>query len=776
MKTTFLSKRLSLDAIIDYMIEINYLAVVFLVPIWFAFIYPTFNLFELNKIIIFRSLVWILLGLTTVRLLFFREGTIFAKENKDLFLKSWKKYFLFPSLLIFGLALTLIFSIDYQQSFFGSYDRQQGLSSQIFYFLWALLVFVNITSHSKHVVSPAYKMIKIRRVLVVAILSATIVSIYGILQIFNIDFLNWPEPPYLTGRTISSLGQPNFLASFLLLTIPLGFYFIFLSRKFLIKFLFALAIFLQIICFFFTSSRGGLVALLLTTGVLLAYIFFVSSINQKTKIKIILVLAGLSLIGFVSLETLTPGRIKYSFDMSGGSFAARVNFFQSAADAIIQKPFFGYGLENSGEVFVKYYERDWGIYGDVGSNTDRAHNLFLDIILNVGFFGLILFTLWYYSVFKIAFTNIRAKKDDHLSLILIFGIIAYLLSLLFSFAVVITEIYFWLFFALLAIVNFNQTAIMIPSEYQLKADNKKLKSALAVAVFLVITWQLSLNLKSLMADSYLNDIYLALGDGKQLEATVFHDYIKALKVNPVQMEFYNHFTGDNLSNQYSYAADLSTKEIIKNKLEEILHDLPDAGYKNVLLKGTINSTLGNYSEADKYFDRMVILAPHWPVGYLERAQDFLRRGDIKNAEIASQSVEVNLPDLNDSRLNEQHRKSVASYKYLIYVSLGDIYFSRGGYQEAEKFFQAAYRSKPEDYSLMKKIADTYYLRGDLTTALKYVLRGAAFNPSDYNWQVALASLYFEAGDKTEALKYIDEAIKLAPDKQNLQELRLKYKN
>ena len=786
----FLPVKTSAIVILDQLIELNYLLAVFLVPLWFAYFFPSFNIFELNKIIIFRFLVWSLFLLTSFRIIFFPINTIFSRSaGKDRWL-IFKRYFSIPVLLVIGSFAALFFSLDYQQSFFGSYERQQGVASYFFYFLWSLLIFINLSIKSN--LSPDLIIFKskIKKLLVAAVASAAIVSIYGILQILNLDFISWPEQPYLTGRAFSSFGQPNFLASFLLLTIPLSIYLFYVSRHFFSQTVYLIITGLQLICLFLTASRGGLLAFAVVVMVFIVYLFFISGLKYKIKwlaIGIAILIVGL---GFFIIEMITPGRWQGSLNFRAGSLVARVNSFQAAAGAIIDKPFFGYGPENSSEVFIQYYERDWAEYSDVGTNTDRAHNIVLDILLNLGFFGLLLFGIWYYSFFKLAFREFKKKINWPLALTLTLGASGYLISLLFSFSIVVTEIYFWLFFAILAALNFQSekslNAPLIEEQKigaTLNGSNKKvwLKLLLVLLIFSIFIFQILKNIEALLADAYLNDVYVtlnyvALNKDNLALVLLRYDQINRLNINQVQKEFSVSFIGDNLSSQYDKIKDPVLKNEIRVRLENIFQTLPEQGYYNIFLKAKISSQLEDYSVADKYFSLIHNLAPNWPLAYLEEARSFVQRGNFEKAEEAYRLVDFNLPDLNNKNINDEHRASINSYKYIIYNSLGDIYFTKQDYYQAEKFFQAAYKSSPVDYSILKKIADTYYLQGDLVSAIKYVAHGAQLSPTDYNWPLALSILYFEQGDRDKALMFITAAIALAPEREDLKKIQEKYKD
>lgn len=768
--------------ILDLLIEFVYLATIFIIPLYFSYFFTAYNIFELSKLSVFRILVWLLLFLTVCKIFLYSSTSIINYLRSREFLSYFKKYFLLPLIFIAGLGLTLFFSLNLPLSFYGSYDRQAGYSSFLFYFLWFILLVYNIKTINNRTSAKSPQDTvgnKIDRLLVVVVISSFLVSLYGILQILGIDFLTWPEDPLFTKRTLSTFGQPNFLASWLLLVIPVSVYFIYKRKKLISKFLFFLVLLAEISCLFFTTSRGGIVALAVAIIAYCIYLFFFLNFSKLKKIIIVSSLFLFLLAGIFGVNLLLPGRFNSLFDLRTGSMAARVNFYTASVDAIKFRPVFGYGIENSGEVFIKYYQPDWGIYGDVAATTDKAHNLILDIILATGFFGLIIFLVLYYHFFRLAFTNLRKKKNRNLSLALALGVLAYLSSLLFSFTIVGAEVYFWLYLALIILLNSDLENKGEGDVNFLMDGNKNIfLTIIKGLVFLIFSFSvakgINFEFRTITADHYFNDLYYALAQEQYFTAFTLEDYINAERPNPIMQTYYDRFLGDKLSDFYPSIITVSEKRTTHDKLVELDNKLAAKGYENLFVKAKINSALGNYSKAEEYFYQVAAETPHWPKTYIELGKAFARENNVKEAIINYQLALDNLPDINDPRLEGSHKKVVQTYLRVIYTEIGNLYFSSENYLEAENYYQKAYASEISDSTLLKKIADTYYKRHDFTKALEYNERGASRNPDDYNWYLAIATIYKESANKKLASEYLERAIKLAPDQDWLLKLRSEY--
>ncbi len=67
--------------ICDYLIEAGILAIVFLVPVYFAFIYRDYSVFSLDKTVLFRILVEVLLLLNLIKLAINKAILIYIRKK-----------------------------------------------------------------------------------------------------------------------------------------------------------------------------------------------------------------------------------------------------------------------------------------------------------------------------------------------------------------------------------------------------------------------------------------------------------------------------------------------------------------------------------------------------------------------------------------------------------------------------------------------------------------------------------------------------------------------
>jgi len=168
-------KRIKDIKITDFFIEFFYLAIIFLIPIYFGLFFITDNPFELQKMVLFRALFLVMVFLSVIKF-------IHTPDFKEVFIKLFKKYLYIPLIILIFSLISLLWSIDAQSAFWGTADRQFGWVSNFYFILFFIFLSLNLVL-SKN------KKNKIDRLISVVGLSSFLVAIYAVAQYFGYDFL-----------------------------------------------------------------------------------------------------------------------------------------------------------------------------------------------------------------------------------------------------------------------------------------------------------------------------------------------------------------------------------------------------------------------------------------------------------------------------------------------------------------------------------------------------------------------------------------------------------
>lgn len=343
--------------------------VVPLIPAGFGFGY------ESGKVLVFLVLN-IISGFIFIHLL-----------SKKRVVIRWTALEIFGLLFLFILAITTIIGIDVVGSLMGRFPYYQGLILYGFLFLYFLMV-----------AEIRLNMSVLSRAITV---SALIVALVAIGQYLASNVLGLPVPNY-AGRVISTFGQPNFYSGFLLLVLPFIYYLISKSGKasgwYLVVFLICnLAIMLSF-------SRIAIFLNVVFIG------FLVLKFLPKISRVLFLMLIGLLIVlgtrmffgeisGLVYREVIEP---RSSLWLLNNSPEKRVLIWPVIFEVVLQRSYFGYGLDNLGLAFSGFLSRfdptgtvlKPEIFTLKSLVLDRAHNYFLDLMVFSGVFGLVFYLVF----------------------------------------------------------------------------------------------------------------------------------------------------------------------------------------------------------------------------------------------------------------------------------------------------------------------------------------------------------------------------------------------
>jgi len=541
--------------ICNLIIESSFYLLFFLIPLvmtpW------SYELFEFNKILTVYFLTIIIVTTWISRMIL---------EKKLLFPKT---FWNIPLLIFLGTQfLSFIFSIDRHVSFWGYYSRfNGGLLSTITYSLlyWAFIANMN------------------RKKTLFSLLSlgttAIIVSTYGIAEHFGIDARYWVQD--VQSRVFSTLGQPNWLAAWLIALLPLTWALIisqwplkksgFLNWRFWASFLLSLIL---LLCFLYTKSRSGFLGL--TTAFILFWAI-VAWLAKKEIKKLFQPFLAITILMIVfNLLISSPWQPRFFQKNSqnktttqeqipamegGGTESGEIRkiVWKGAIDVWLHSPFLGTGPETFAFSYYWYRPVEHNAVSEWDFLYNKAHNEYLNYLATtgtIGFLGyswlIVIYFFWSLkNLKKISwFKNFETKKKTdkkeaaNLQIILssslqtglLAGFVSILVTNFFGFAVVPVSILFFLFPALALSLNKNEDENSDKNQLKNKTVGKLqlffLALSLIIALFLLwgtLRW-------------WRADKVFALGEKLNKSGQIsdaFNDLQKAIKIRPYEPIYYD---------------------------------------------------------------------------------------------------------------------------------------------------------------------------------------------------------------------------------------------
>jgi len=435
-----------IDDLIEWLIYIS----VFLVPI--VFVPQLASVFTTPKLYVFRAVTLVILVLFALKLLL----------NKKVKIK-WSFALWFFVLYGFVSILNTVFSINVWDSIFGIYGRFVGIVTVLNLLLWSYIVFLKINTRKK-----------ILNVLNISIVTAVLVSVYGILQYSDlfVNIFYWTQDPLK--RAFATIGHSNHTAAYLGINFVILIGLIRISSFGWRKVLYWMALILLAIALVLTGSRGGVFAVIVVVILWLIYGLrtrrFKKDLKQYGKfilfIITILFIAGLIFRTQIRSLPIISRSISTVNYIEEGNIPDRISWWFSSFEMIKDKPIFGYGLSTYRDVYNKYRRTDFVTPDDRQDviTPQSAHNEYLTIASTQGFVGLFAYLLMIIMTFVYTKKSMNNTKDQVLAYSIAMGITVYLVQVFVSFGVVsILFVFYTLLGLLLSVSHINKT----PKEYKI---------------------------------------------------------------------------------------------------------------------------------------------------------------------------------------------------------------------------------------------------------------------------------------------------------------------
>lgn len=236
----------------------------------------------------------------------------------------------------------------------------------------------------------------IHRCLWAILSSSVLVSLYGIYQnFFSVADTTWQDTEMfsdISGRVVSTLENPNVLAEYLIMILPLAIAGFLISKTAVQKLCYLFCAGILGACLIFTWSRGAWL------GLLLAMMLFFLMYSKK-----VLVLGIFGILAIPFLPFVLPASIMNRFlsigNLGDTSTSYRVHIWEGVT-AMLKDHFIG-GIGVGADAFGEVYPR----YALSGIETaPHSHNLYLQILVETGIFGFILFLVLLLIFVKRSFT------------------------------------------------------------------------------------------------------------------------------------------------------------------------------------------------------------------------------------------------------------------------------------------------------------------------------------------------------------------------------------
>ncbi len=233
---------------------------------------------------------------------------------------------------------------------------------------------------------------------VACVCSATLISLYGIALYFlgaGYSSSAWVDSEMFTGiqaRAVATLENPNMLGEYLILILPIAVGMFIGRGEGLRRFQAFVCIGIMGVCLILTWSRGAWL------GLIFAALLFLFMWHRRS---VWLILAGIASIPI--LPAILPASIVSRFtsigNMTDSSTSYRVYIWRATVNMIEDNFLSGIGIGEGA------WDRLYPLYAYLGVEAaPHSHNLYLQIWLELGIIGLLVFIVFLFLLYQAAFT------------------------------------------------------------------------------------------------------------------------------------------------------------------------------------------------------------------------------------------------------------------------------------------------------------------------------------------------------------------------------------
>lgn len=265
---------------------------------------------------------------------------------------------------------------------------------------------------------------------------------------------------------MGTVGNRAFLAGYLMLAIVMK---AILATRSKLWFVYIAAIIFDLYIIWGTGIRGCILGLMAGA---VAYHFMITKDKRKhLGLLIVSVLLLFSVLYFANGVLRNVDLVKNNHTLSkivnvrdSATVRFRILLWDMMWKGFKDRPWLGWGQEGQKAVYYRYINQEIAL---LEKPADRAHNIFLDILITSGLFGLMSYlSIWVFTMLKLFKHNIWSY--DRISIMLISGLTAYFVQNMFVFDTIVTSIGFY---SLLAYIDGREKEE--PTKYQRRKGRRK---------------------------------------------------------------------------------------------------------------------------------------------------------------------------------------------------------------------------------------------------------------------------------------------------------------
>lgn len=738
-------------------------AVLLAVPLYFNIF--SFLAFEVDKLVLFR------IGVELLILLYGWKAII---QKKIVLSHGSIWLFIVPILLV--MCLSTAFSDLPWVSFWGTYRRQLGLFTWFHIFVFFYFLYDRLRWEP-----PADETDKINMLVLLraCLYPFFLVAIYALVQVAGFDPVSWQGfAGMVQERATSTLGQPNYLASYLLLLLPAAVFFMSEAEAFRSRIFFAVISLSGLAALISTYSRAAWIGLLGAAG------FYISLYVWRKGKRYFLILLATVLLAAYALcyynatligpsaagqELSVLGRIKSMFVFQEATVSLRALYYGASLDLIKDDPIWGKGLDAQSYSFYRYYQPVYAVYEKVNSYNDRAHNEILDILITTGFMGLLAWLLFLGFLARASWKARISDPGSTLNRFIWFGLISYLISIQFGFHTAVNLIY--CFFLL----SLSGAIVLSRQKREFTFDMKRFLS-----VYLLILLGLGavssvwfFNIRFIHADQHIRQAKVDMYRHQPFSA--LEEYDRAIALSP-RTSAYRVFLAEDMLPIFSDSG--SPAEKIHN-LEYILEVLNGSDprydeYENRLEKAVVwthlirarseKQDIGTEAEQiEQLFIALAGLAPGYARVYYEWGNLYHAINEPAKALEMYEKALTKYPNLNHPGMNKEHRELVANELVMVWQKMIELKIRAGDYIAAKKTAEQWSSLRPGDMRALDVLNQIDFAQKKKDLVIARLRHMAVLDPGNDRIWHQLALFYKENGQIEDALSSGTRALEIRPD-------------